>query len=667
MQKDIIEKIDLLVKMSDTSSNYETLNEEIGQLDTQIEEQKNRVRNLKKSISENTYIKASDRIIDENVKIGIENKIQYYEESLATIKEQVEGTLLEEKNVHSSIVSLEEEQKQLNQFLASLELKLKTIGHKDKGIYQFYEELIESTKKDLEQNRSLLHETQNTYQQICDKLDQFGNRREDLEQKLEKENQRLEEINQFLSTPSSYIDQKAKQRDEKLVDKLTTELEELERRRLEILTDPAYIAHDAILLMMDDDVTATLEKVKELVTIVQTKPFMEYNKAELDELLENATNERDGLANQIENKIYENKEMNVIEARLGFLADTKKEVENSIRELEEEIRDIDVTKVKKLMTLVDEAKKGRESLKRDIEDYKQVISSNKEFKTPKKEASLRAALKKKEEEYSSVDKMVLAFEKDLENLVIYSRKLEEDRLEDLRELLEKIESEIKELHKNQILIKSSKDILAVERDKEKLKKLNDDVLAIAHRREFDKKPDELYDEIELLLGSMKVEDPAKNFSLKKDDFVDLNEYRIDLNSDEKNDSVKEEMVLDNLESESIPEPISLEETKELDTIETVTPIEPVLTEENDDSIIFDSEPDVKDEEKSKDSKETSEILKVPDEKDKVERYKVIRVEPLSLENEEVEQLDIDASKNSDEDYISFNNLLEGDDENEDTN
>ena len=61
-------------------------------------------------------------------------------------------------------------------------------------------------------------------------------------------------------------------------------------------------------------------------------------------------------------------------------------------------------------------------------------------------------------------------------------------------------------------------------------------------------------------------------------------------------------------------------------------------------LIFDSEPDVKDEEKSKDSKETSEILKVPDEKDKVERYKVIRVEPLSLENEEVEQLDIDASK-----------------------
>ena len=280
---------------------------------------------------------------------------------------------------------------------------------------------------------------------------------------------------------------------------------------------------------------------------------------------------------------------------------------------------------------------------------------------------MRAALKKKEEEYSSVDKMVLAFEKDLENLVIYSRKFEEDKLEDLRELLGKIESETKELHKNQVLIKSSKDILAVERDKEKLKKLNDDVLAIAHRREFDKKPDELYDEIELLLGSMKVEDPAKNSSLKKDDFVDLNEYRIDLNSDEKNDSVKEEMVLDNLESESIPEPISLEETKELDTIETVTPIEPVLTEENDDSIIFDSEPDVKDEEKSKDSKETSEILKVPDEKDKVERYKVIRVEPLSLENEEVEQLDIDASKNSDEDYISFNNLLEGDDENEDTN
>ena len=44
MQKDVIEKIDLLVKMSGTPNNYETLQEELSQLEAQIENQKNQVR-----------------------------------------------------------------------------------------------------------------------------------------------------------------------------------------------------------------------------------------------------------------------------------------------------------------------------------------------------------------------------------------------------------------------------------------------------------------------------------------------------------------------------------------------------------------------------------------------------------------------------------------------
>ena len=47
------------------------------------------------------------------------------------------------------------------------------------------------------------------------------------------------------------------------------------------------------------------------------------------------------------------------------------------------------------------------------------------------------------------------------------------------------------------------------------------------------------------------------------------------------------------------------------------------------------------------------------------RFKVIRVEPLAIEHQNVEQLDSD-DQDSEDDYISFNNLLEGD-ENEGTN
>lgn len=652
MQKDVIEKIDLLVKMSGTTSSYEPLQEELSQLEKQIENQKNQVRNLKKSISENTYIKASDRIIDENIKIGIENKIQYYQDSLDDLLSQLKGVSQDETSIHSSIVSLEEEKKQLESFFSSLELKLKTIGNKDKSVYQFYEELIEKTKNDLEKNHSLLSDYQTKYEQACDKLDQLGNRREDVEGKLQKEQERLKEINQFLASPNSYVDQKAKQNDEKLIDQLTSQLEEMERRRLEILTDPSFIAHDAVMLMVDEKEAEALEKVRELVTIVKTKPFMEYDKADLEELLERTINERDGLATQLENKIYSNKEMMVVETRLSFLRERKKSLSEEIHSLQEKIKNIDVVSVKELMEYVRDSKACRDSLQEDILEYKKVISSHQEFKTPKKEASLRAALKKKEEEYAFVNQLVLAFEKDLEDLVITSRNLEEKTLQKLSESMEEIESEIKDIQKNQVLMNSSKDILAAEKDKEKLKKLNDDVQAIAHRQEFDKMPNEIYDEIELLLGSMTPLETSKDSLLKPDDFVDLSDYRIDLSSSD--DSVPESSV----EETTIPEPILVEEPQEIpDSV-------PIIEEKNDDSIIF--EP-IKEEEVPV-IEDVEENLKVVSEEPKEKndnRLKVIRVEPLSLDTQDVEKLD-SGTENSDDEYISFNNLLEGD-ENGNTN
>ena len=197
---------------------------------------------------------------------------------------------------------------------------------------------------------------------------------------------------------------------------------------------------------------------------------------------------------------------------------------------------------------------------------------------------------------------------------------------------------------------SSKDILAAEKDKEKLKRLSDDVQMITYRQGFEKKPDEIYDEIELLLGSMTSLEPDKNSSLKPDDFVDLNDYRIDLtNSNGENHENK-----NRVEEANPEEPIMVEETPKLpDTL-------PVIEEEKDDSIIF--EPINEEAPVENVQKDVSESDK---NKESDNRFKVIRVEPLAIENQNVEKLDSD-DQDSEDDYISFNNLLEGD-ENEGTN
>ena len=165
-------------------------------------------------------------------------------------------------------------------------------------------------------------------------------------------------------------------------------------------------------------------------------------------------------------------------------------------------------------------------------------------------------------------------------------------------------------------------------------------------------PDEIYDEIELLLGSMTPLETSKDSLLKPDDFVDLSDYRIDLSSSD--DSVPESSV----EETTIPEPILVEEPPEIpDSV-------PIIEEKNDDSIIF--EP-IKEEEVPviEDVEENLDVVSEEPKEKNDNRLKVIQVDPLSLDTQDVEKLD-SSTENSDDEYISFNNLLEGD-ENGNTN
>ena len=666
MQKDVMNKINLLVEMSGTPNNYDTLEEELHLLEKKIEKQKEKVRNLKKSVAENSYIKSSDRIIDENIKISIENKLEYYKEQLEKTANQIAKYLQEETTLHDEITTLEQEKNELNKFLQSLELKVKTIGSKDKAVYDFYVKLIEETSENVEKVSIELKETRTSYESFCELLDNLGNNREELETKIKNEKERLEEINRFLANPNSYIDQTSKQNDEKLLDNLMDELEEMEHRKREILKDPAYLAHEAITLLVSENFHGALLKTKEIVDNVVNVPYMDTDNNDLEEILENAINKRDTLATEIENKNYEGQAMEIVTKRIDYLAKKKKEIEQKILLLRDTIKKMDVEDIKELLEDVTLAKNTRENLKKDMKEYQKVMDMNKEFKTPKKEASLRAAYKKKEEEYNAVDKMVLAFEKNLEDLVLTSSKLEEQDLVSLEEEVKEIEKEIRELKKAEIMRAQAKDILAVEKDKEMLKQLNDDVEHIYRRQKYNQKPSEILDEIELTLGSMSPNNKEKDDT--KEDYVNLNDYRISLeaeatnekedvkeepeNEEEIKDSEKTTTEQANIEEE-IPKPVILEETEQLlfpeePTKEALAPVE----------------------EKKENSAEPS----------KEERLKVISIELLepqanSQEEEKTEPMILEepekldkaeelARENplpeniADDEYISFNSLLE---------
>lgn len=644
MQKDLIKKIDLLVEMSGTNNNFDALSEEFVMLEKQIEKQKSKICNLKKAIANNEYINASERIIDENIKLGIENRISSYEEELYSLDDQITKFLEEEKQKYSEVCSCEEEIKVLSDFLFSLESKLKSTVKGNTETYQFYQKLLNDAHSDIKKAEENSKQVKKEYNEVSEKLEQLTNKKEMLEEKIHKEQGRLEEIVNSLSNPNSYVNKSAKIKDEKTIDLLTDELENLEKRRLEILNDPVFIAQDAKNFLIEEDNSKALFKIKELLTIVLSKPFMDVDNIELDDLLEKAISSRDEFANEIEGKNYSDNNLGAIKIRLAYLEEKKQNILDEINKIKEKIKVIDIEEVKKLITNIESLKSEKNQLEKDISLYQNVINSSKEFTTPKKEASLRAALKKKEEALSFIVQILRDFEFDLEKTVIDSKELETKNLKELEEKVGKIDDEIDAINKKELLVSKSKDILAIEKDKEILKKLNDDVEALINRKKYDQKPVDVFVEIENFLKSTVTD--VKPQSTKKEDFINLDDYKIDFGNYEIS---KINNIIDSKINSEIPNSIELEKTNNLDeflpTIDLpqVEEKEPIILEPVVDAKIMESF-------ENKD-------LKNEKERKNTDRWQVVKVEPINTASENIESLDI-----TDEDeYISFNNILEGDD------
>lgn len=85
--------------------------------------------------------------------------------------------------------------------------------------------------------------------------------------------------------------------------------------------------------------------------------------------------------------------------------------------------------------------------------------------------------------------------------------------------IEKYHSEIGNLQRIQGLDEVSKDFIEEEKDKEKLKSINEEILQIKTRKKFDRTPDEIYDQIEMLLANESSQ--TSKFETEKEQTIDL--------------------------------------------------------------------------------------------------------------------------------------------------
>lgn len=505
----ITKKLNLLVEMASSTLNIDAAKAELREIERQSTYLKSEMSALKEGKEEEKYFKASEKQVDENIKVSLETKIKKQEKAIKKLQSEIDETVKNENSSHTELTELKSAIKSCYDYILVLNTRITTIS--EPSIENYYQNLLSDEEKKLSDLNSALTNEENKYSEILSNLNLLNVAMDEMREKLEKLKGRLAETKSTLASPTSYIDEDLKQAETERIKEIKKSLSELDKRKLEIITDPAMIADEAKNLISMDDLTSALYKIKELVSIVQAKPYMELpSSSDLATILkdeeEKASETRDDFATLIDNKDYTGGDTKVIEERINYINIEIAAVEDKIRLAREAIKNIDTVEIQILNKRLNDTQKICDQLEKDIANYKEVINNENEEKTPKRRAVLITAYEKKEQELSNVRQIIANYKKDEQILINKAYCLETIDIAKYEQEIAEHQQEISEMNILLANISKAKDVLAIENDKQKLKDLDEVVRSIRHRAKYNESPSEIFVEIDRYLGSLKNKD-----------------------------------------------------------------------------------------------------------------------------------------------------------------
>ena len=557
MQNDIIAKIDSLVKMSETTANAGTLNVELRELEVQIKEKKLDLKELKSSITDDKYFDVTSEIVDKNIEISLNKKIKYLNKSLAELTSKVNEVSKDEENKYKELESLKKNIKDSEEFIDILKTKISSANESEKSDF---EKLLDETETKLKDNKKELTKLNKAYEKVQGKLEALSYSKAELEKKLEEDTEKLIDVKSNLLNKRGYVNTELKQEDQEKIDELENQIAELEKQKTEILNDPVMIAEEAKNYLIDDDKTGALKKIDQLKKLIEEQPYMDINLSTngnaLDIELENTEAKRDEFASMISSKNYESVDTTLIKDRIEYIKDKKERLLGEIEQIREKIKRYDEDILEDLNNRINYCENEARNLKAKISEYEETLKD--ENITPSKKASLQASFDKKQEEYDNVEKLLEDYKEDRRITILTSYELETKDISDINKEINEIDEEIKKLEKLIVSSNKTKDLIAIENDKKTLKELNDTIKAIKKRKSIKSSPSEIYDEIELLLGT---------------GYVETSEEEINYDNEEQSPVLENDMnVIDNLDDFTINENVDKVDVNELPQVE-IEPLE----------------------------------------------------------------------------------------------
>ncbi len=544
MQNDVLAKIDTLIQMSDCQSDINALRIQLSELEKTITKKENELKLIKNSINEDKYYDESAEIVDKNIEISLNKKIKNLKKSLIDIESQLSDELAKENELNLKLEQLKKEIEEKENFLDILDEKIEMLSNDEK---ENFENLKIETKEKLEKAKKQYNSKKKCYDKIQGKLEVLSFSKSEFERKIEDESSKLIDVKANLLNKRNYINNDLKAEDDQKISDLSKEISTLKKEKLELEDNPLMIAEKAKEYLNDEDYTGTLKEIEKLKNIILKQAYMDVeglNASEnLNIELENAKAKRDEFASMINSKNYESVDTTLIKDRLSYIKEIKENCIKSIDEIKEKIKNIDNIELDDLCKRINYCENEAETLKKKIDEFKNGI--NDEELSLSRKVSLQTSLIKKEEELENIQKLMSSYRKDRNSLIITSFNLEKNEISKLEQRVEQINEEIKKLNKLVSSTNKSKDTIAIENDKNYLKELNENIKAIKKRQSFDKSPNEIYKEIELLLGK-NINSIDNNDTNIEDNLNENLNNEIDLADDSNDKIINEESKTDEI-------------------------------------------------------------------------------------------------------------------------
>jgi len=495
MHTEVFNNIDTLINMANSTLSIDEINMELIPLRRQINNKKTEIEDLKSLMNETRYFNASNELVDKNIEISLKNKISRLNRKIKDIKNHIEEIKSSEKSLHTNITNLKEQLGKNEAYVKTL-----TIKANNSESNSYYKDLLAKEEENVKSLERELDEKNSDYDEILKELELNNQANNELNEKLETEKNRLNDVLDNLENPNAYIDEDLKASDEEKLVSYTEELERLEKRRIELLTDANMIGTDAKELIVNNEYNAALDKIKELITIIKTKPYMDVtSNSVLEEELEKKEALRVELSAIIDNKNYNEIDSNAISKRIEFLRNENETLKNNINVYQNEINTIDEFVNSNLGPAINDTENEISKVEANIKEYRNLLKEKN--KNNRSKANIENVITKKEKEKEILNSILVGYKEDLLYRI--------NRTNILKNLINRLEVNIEDhqnesinLEKISLLDFKTKDVIEEENDKEKLRVLNEEIKNIKNRQQYDKNPDEIYDQIEMYLANL---------------------------------------------------------------------------------------------------------------------------------------------------------------------